>query len=437
MSDAEEDAAPEADAEDAASDGRGSPSLASHASSAPPAPHPQQLGAQQLSNHPVWQAARGSNEGGGVSRAAAPVGGKGKGGGRGGGRGSRAASEAGDPLGAPRFERISMAELEAKQWADGDGADSRIDSDDDGPGGNDDFNRIRPMRGSEGRNTKNKKKKRTNGPRQEGAGPPDDPSSDDDDEEESDGDDDRRRKLSGLMGAAAFGGGGHYGRGGSEAGSQSEISSSRRREAMRDAFPVRGVSCVGCALANRIGPVNRFVRDNISLMTEDTLWKMASLCYKREVAEPTEREGAPVPAWSWKEVRVHYELHATGNFVARHKMIRELQSMRQQQAQRLVRVDNGEKELDRMGADLMLKVRRTANSLSLFFPFNPLANRPVFRRSWPQSPRSGSSSRRSRAARAASATRRAEAARQVGVRQRVRRVGWGAAHKPFLIRNQT
>lgn len=84
---------------------------------------------------------------------------------------------------------------------------------------------------------------------------------------------------------------------------------------------------------------------------------MAALCYKREVAEPAEREGAVVPKWGWKEVRVHYELHATGNFVARHKMIRQLQCMRSQQEQRLVRVDNGEKELDRQGTDLMLKVR--------------------------------------------------------------------------------
>ena len=88
--------------------------------------------------------------------------------------------------------------------------------------------------------------------------------------------------------------------------------------------------------------------------TSSTLWQ--ALCYKREVAEPTEREGAPVPSWSWKEVRIHYELHATGNFVARHKMIRSLQCMRQQQEERLVRVDNGEKELDRQGADLMLKI---------------------------------------------------------------------------------
>ena len=79
-------------------------------------------------------------------------------------------------------------------------------------------------------------------------------------------------------------------------------------------------------------------------------------CDERDVAEGAEREGAVVPPWGWKEVRVHYELHATGNLVARHKMIRQLQVMRQQQEQRLVRVDNGEKELDRQGADLMLKV---------------------------------------------------------------------------------
>jgi len=55
-------------------------------------------------------------------------------------------------------------------------------------------------------------------------------------------------------------------------------------------------------------------------------------------------------------VRSHYELHATGNFVARHKMIRSLQSARLQAEQRLVRVDNGEKELDRGNADLLLKI---------------------------------------------------------------------------------
>jgi hypothetical protein len=290
-----------------------------------------------------------SSRGGGgsprLSGAPLPFG-RGKGAGRGRGRGgSRAPSDAGD-VNPPRYERISMAELEAKQYADGDGADSRIDSDDEGH--EDHFDGIRPVKHSG-------HKKRKKGPREEGEG-------DDESGSDSDGNDEaesRRRKLAGLMGAAAFGGtGGHYGRGGgSEAGSMpSENSSARRADAMKNAFPVRGVTCVGCALANRIGPVNRFVRDNISLMTEDTLWKMAALCYKRDVAEPSEREGAVVPQWGWKEVRVHYELHATGNFVARHKMIRSLQCMRQQQEQRLVRCDNGEKELDRQGADLMLKI---------------------------------------------------------------------------------
>ena len=314
-----------------------SPSLAS---SAPPAAQGQQVGAQQLSNHPVWVSSRGEGD-----RSPRQFG-KGRGGGRGRGRGSRPPSEAGDLVNAPRFERISMAELEARQYADGDGADSAIQSDDEG--GDDHWDRVRPAGGS-GRSKRKKK-----GPREEG-----DDSEDDDEDDDEDDAGGRRRKLAGLMGAAAFGGAAHYTRGGaSEAGSMpSENSSARRKDAYKDAFPVRGVTCVGCALANRIGPVNRFVRDNISQMTEDALWKMAALCYKREVAEPTEREGAPTPPWGWKDVRVHYELHASGNFVARHKMIRQLQVMRQQCEQRLVRVDNGEKELDRQGSDLMLKVR--------------------------------------------------------------------------------
>ena len=74
------------------------------------------------------------------------------------------------------------------------------------------------------------------------------------------------------------------------------------------------------------------------------------------MAEPAKREGAVVPSWPWKECRAHYTLHSTSNLVARHAMLRNLQSMRLQQEQRLVRVDNGEKELDRQGADVMLKV---------------------------------------------------------------------------------
>lgn len=288
------------------------------------------MSAAQLSNHPVWAASRGD----GPPPAFQSMGGGGK------KKKSKPPSEVGDAGPAPKYERISLAELEARQHADADGADSRIDSEDE-----DEWTRITP--------TATKRKRTPKGPREE-KGDDDEESSDDDGDDEDGG---RRRKLAGLMGQAAFGGSGAHHYGASDAASEQSVTSSKRRkDAMKDAFPVRGLSCVGCALSNRIGPVNRFVKEYISQMTEDALFKMAALCYRREVAEPAEREGAPVPPWSWKDVRSHYELHSTGNWVARHKMIRQLQCMRSQAEQRLVRVDNGEKELDRVNADLLLKI---------------------------------------------------------------------------------
>lgn len=303
-----------------------SPSIAGSDASAPPAPSGQQVSAAQLSQHPLWQAARGD----GPRPAPPPMGGGGK------KKKSKPPSEVGDPGPAPKYERISLAELEARQHADADGADSRIDSEDE-----DEWSRIKPA--------EPKRKRSSKGPREEKG---------EEDEESSDEDEGgRRRKLAGLMGAAAFGGGSAHHYGASDAASEQSVTSSqRRKDAMKDAFPVRGLSCVGCALSNRIGPVNRFVKDYISQMTEDALFKMAALCYRREVAEPAEREGAPVPPWSWKDVRSHYELHSTGNWIARQKIIRQLQCMRSQVEERMVRVDNGEKELDRANADLLLKI---------------------------------------------------------------------------------
>ena len=320
-----------------------SPSLAGSEVSAPPAPNGEQLSAQQLSAHPVLAAARGA----GPRPTGPPMGGQSKK-----KRGSRAASEAGDLAPTPKYERISLVELEARQHADADGAESRIDSEDE-----EEWERIKPSSSSMSRKKRKPSTKSSKGPREERG----DSDEEDDEDDEDDADDEgvtRRKKLAGLMGQAAFGGGGsnpHYGA--SDAASeQSATSTQRRKEAMKEAFPIRGVSCVGCALSNRIAPVNRFVKEHISQMTEEALFKMAALCYRREVAEPAEREGAPVPPWSWKDVRSHFELHSTGNFVARHKMIRQLQCMRSQAEQRLVRVDNGEKELDRVNADLLLKI---------------------------------------------------------------------------------
>jgi len=360
------------DAPDADGDDQPSPSLAS---SAPPAPAPEAVPAAQLSQHPVWAASRG----GGAPSAGPPEAGRGRGRGRGRGSASRAPSDAGgDNLAPARFERISIAALEQDQFADADGVESAILSDDDDrEEGGHDFSRIH--------RASDRPSKRA----RDGAAPSSPPDDDDGDEDDEDG---RRERLRGLMGAAAFGSGMREAyRAGSEAGSSrpSEQSSTAKRNALKQAFPVKGVTCVGCALANRIGPVNRFIQANVSLMTEDALFKMAALCYVREVAEPAEREGAVVPKWAWKELRCHYTLHSTSNLVARHAMLRNLQSMRLQAEQRLVRVDNGERELDRQGADVMLKVcHYTQPNHSRSLAHTRLLS---FLRFWPQKVRSASS----------------------------------------------
>lgn len=288
MSDSEESEPPDADEPDLGN--LGDPPSPSLASSAPPPPQPQQVGVGSLPDHPVWRAARGSGA------PFPPAGGRGR-------RASKPPSEVGD---GPRFEAISVAELEARQFSHADGADSYIDSADEEEAEQEkkDFSRV-PER----------KRER--------------PLVQADEEEEEDGAHHHRRKLDSLMHAAAFGGqsGGHYGRtGGSQAGSQSDVSSSRRREAMKNAFPVRGVKCVGCALPNKISVVDKFVQNNISKMTETALWKMAALVYRREIVEVTAREGALAPSWKWRDIQVHYELHCSSSLVARHKQLRVLQS---------------------------------------------------------------------------------------------------------------
>ena len=60
--------------------------------------------------------------------------------------------------------------------------------------------------------------------------------------------------------------------------------------------------------------------------------------------------------WSWKDIQAHYTYHSTNNQIGRHGMLRQLQMLRAQCEHRLVRVENGQRELDRVGADMMLKI---------------------------------------------------------------------------------
>ena len=284
-----------------------SPSLQSEMEDAPPVAQPQQMSAEQLARHPVWLNSR-SGQASPMPNARQRIP---QGASKGGAKKKGTAAGA-DDYDAPRFERISAEALEMKAFQDMDGADSHLNSDDS----DEDYAQVSADR-----------RARENGPRRERRRQNDEGEDDDDEErpagpldEEDDAEEERsehemaassgkkRRGGSGgvgsargsgsaedMMAAAAFGGGARRAFGESEADGRSETSSKRRKTAYKEAFPVRGVTCVGCAIATRITPVERFVKENIGRMTETALWKMAALCYKKDVAEPCEREGVGRP----------------------------------------------------------------------------------------------------------------------------------------------
>lgn len=96
-----------------------------------------------------------------------------------------------------------------------------------------------------------------------------------------------------MFAQAAFGGGHGVGDGSSDGESVSQMSgtsSTRKRAAFKACFPVKGIDCVGCALVKKIAPVEKFIKEHMNKMAEESLWKMAALTYMREVQEPRTRE---------------------------------------------------------------------------------------------------------------------------------------------------
>ena len=300
----------------------------------PPPPRGTAQSAAALRQHPLWQAAAGQ----GPRPDPPPARGRAR------GRG-KPASDAGD--GGARFERISLLQLELQQAVTGDGAESALVSDEsddecDSPkqtrteeGGEDDFDEYNVDDDEAGSPSPNKKRKQK----------PSASSS-------------KRASAADIMAAAAFGGQARYAESaGSDAESAPSRTSSKRRKATyKSAFPVKGVRCVGCSLANRVGPVERFVNENVGRMSENALWKMASLTWRREVVAPAQREGVEVVDFPWKDVANHFRLHTTNQVIGRTAMIQSLTAMRCQVEQCLVRVENGERTLDKANADLFLKI---------------------------------------------------------------------------------
>jgi len=268
---------------------------------------------QAANQHPVWAAAAG--------------------------RGRSAAKNKPDSV----FGPISMLELEIRGRNDLDGASSTA-SDRGGRRGKD-----------AGKHSSSKKK--TKRPREYD----DDGADSGDDDDDNDG---AESTASADMAGAAFGGAAaSKKRACAPCGSEMSddgvsVTSSVVRARHERAFPVTGVTCVGCALPSKITPVTDFIAKNMSTMSELALYKMAALVYKTKVAEPAEEEGVDVPPWDWKEVRAHFQLHAVDSRMQRYENIRTLSAMRKTLEMQLLRRDQetGEQTLDKNNAESIMKI---------------------------------------------------------------------------------
>ena len=211
---------------------------------------PAGVGAGLAPQHPVWAAAAG--RGGGSSK----------------------------PKPDSMFKPISMMELEIRGRGDLDGGSSTASM----RGGYKANGRSRQGKRSEsGGERKEKKRER---PREY------------DDDDDDDDDDGAESSASLDMAGAAFGGATAKGRAAcaSEASDDGvSVTSSVARQRHERAFPITGVTCVGCALPAKIQPVTDFITKNMSSMSELALYKMAALVYKTKVADPAEEEGVDVP----------------------------------------------------------------------------------------------------------------------------------------------
>ena len=183
------------------------------------------------------------------------------------------------------------------------------------------------------------------------------------DSEDEDADGAESSASADVAGAAFGGGGGAKKRACRPCASEASddgvsVTSSVVRRRHERAFPVTGVTCVGCALPAKITPVVDFIAKNMSSMAELALYKMAALVYKTKVAEPAEEEGVDVPGWDWKEIRAHFQLHSVDSRMQRYENIRTLSAMRKTLEMQLLRRDQetGEQSLDKNNAEAIMKV---------------------------------------------------------------------------------
>lgn len=91
---------------------------------------------------------------------------------------------------------------------------------------------------------------------------------------------------------------------------------------------LNGITCVACALAASMNPVEDFLRENLGKLSDEAIYRNAHEVYERDIAGPARREGADTPRMSWKALQVHYEQHSLDPIIQRHTQLRGLQKMR-------------------------------------------------------------------------------------------------------------
>jgi hypothetical protein len=150
---------------------------------------------------------------------------------------------------------------------------------------------------------------------------------------------------------------------------ESEDESVVMKEAMSAAFPLTGVTCVGCVHPHRILAINDYIEKNAQKVSKTALFKTAALLYQRDIREPALAEGVRIPGWSWRDIGVHYDVHAVEPKHQRLENVRTLANVRNTLEQSLMREDaeSGERVLDKQNAELLLKVvTLQSKEISLF-----------------------------------------------------------------------
>ena len=120
---------------------------------------------------------------------------------------------------------------------------------------------------------------------------------------------------------------------------------------------LNGITCVACALAASMNPVEDFLRENLGKLADEAIYRNAHEIYERDIAGPARREGADTPRISWKALQVHYEQHSLDSIVQRHTQLRGLQKMRTLLTLGACRDDGtGNSVLDMKMSDQVMKI---------------------------------------------------------------------------------